>query len=136
LVFTIHSNQNTMAINIKLAPPIEERLKHKANRLGKSLDELILEILQEEAATEDFVATEEVLLQQVILGIPPEHWERYYALLKARDESRLTEVEHEELIRLSNEIEERNAKRMPFVFQLAEHRNTSPEALMQELGIQ
>jgi hypothetical protein len=124
-----------MAIQIELSPPIEEKLKSKAELLGKSLNDLILSILEEEVESEIITDSEEYLLQKVNLGISVEQWNRYHSLIEKRDATQLTTEEHQELIHLSDVIEERNAERLPYVFQLAEKKNISPESLVQELGL-
>lgn len=125
-----------MLVNIELSVPIEKKLQYKANKLGKSLNELILEILREEAENEVVEESEEYLLQQVSLGIPVEKWNRYHALIALRNAEQLTVEEHQTLIHISNEIETRNARRMPYIFRLAALRHVSPESLIQTLGIQ
>lgn len=125
-----------MSINIDLDPPMVKKLQEKAEQLGKTLDEFILDLLQKEVILEDNVSREDFLLQQVNLGISPEKWERYYELIEFRDKGSLSKVEHEELLQLSDEIEMRNAERLPYVFELARYRSVSPEQLIAELGLQ
>jgi len=127
---------NTMSINIDLDPPMVRRLREKAEQIGKTLDEYILDLLQKEVVKEDEMSREEFLLQQVNLGISSEKWERYYTLIESRDKESLSEAEHEELLQLSDEIERRNAERLPYIFELARYKSISPEQLMADLGLQ
>lgn len=124
-----------MLINIELPTDVKEKLDDKARHLGKALEDLIIEILEETAAAEE-VKKRDHLLQKVTLGIDPKKWERYYQLIAVRDEEQLTEEQHKELIAISDEIEMRNAERMPYVFQLAALEGTQPELIIEQLNIQ
>jgi hypothetical protein len=135
-LFLFRMKSNTMSINIDLDPPMVRRLREKAEQLGKTLDEYILELLQKEVVEEDEMSREEFLLQQVNLGISAEKWERYYTLIESRDKELLSEAEHEELLQLSDEIERRNAERLPYIFELARYKSISPEQLIADLGLQ
>ncbi|MEM1327982.1 MAG: hypothetical protein AAGI23_18630 [Bacteroidota bacterium] len=125
-----------MSIQIELSSPVEEKLKSKAAQLGKSLNDLIVEILQEEVKNEVDTTSESYLLQQVNLGIPIEQWHRYHSLIEKRNAVQLTTEEQQELIHLSDTIEERNAERMSYIFELAAKRQVAPESIIQELGLQ
>jgi predicted DNA-binding protein len=135
-LFLFRMKGNTMSINIDLDPPMVRRLREKAEQLGKTLDEYILELLQKEVVEEDEMSREEFLLQQVNLGVSAEKWERYYTLIESRDKELLSEAEHEELLQLSDEIERRNAERLPYIFELARYKSISPEQLIADLGLQ
>lgn len=125
-----------MSIHLQLEPALESSLRQKASLLGKSVDELILQILEKETQPEKETIREDYLLQKVNLGIAVSKWERYHQLLKTRDLEQLEEQGRQELISISNEIEVRNAARMPYVFELANLRAISPEVLIQKLGLQ
>lgn len=125
-----------MLINIELAPSIQEKLNNKANQLGKALEEIIVEMIEEKVQEETEVKTKEDLLQKVNLGMSTDKWERYHELIPIRDAEKLTKEEHQELMAISDEIEERNAERMPYVFQLAALEGIRPELIIQQLGIQ
>lgn len=63
-------------------------------------------------------------------------WLRFRELLTKREAETLTLTEQTELIALSDQIEEANVERMTHLAALAELRQTTMPALMQELGLQ
>lgn len=79
--------------------------------------------------------TESTLLQQVNLGLSQEEWGHYRELIAKRRAETLTHDEQEELIALSDRIEEANARRMESLVKLARLRETPLEVLMEQLGI-
>jgi hypothetical protein len=66
---------------------------------------------------------------------PKEFNERYRELTKKRQEERLTEAEHEALIRLTDEAELKQAERLQALVELARLRNMSLQEVMDALGI-
>lgn len=108
-----------MLINIELAPSVEEKLKNKANQKGKSLEELIVEMLEAYIEEEE---TKKELLEKINLGLgfSNEEWRTYHELCSLRDAQKLTEEQHEKLLIMSNEIKKRKTERMPYLLQLAE----------------
>jgi hypothetical protein len=87
----------------------------------------------QEAAS--FSNTETELLQQINLGLSQETWQQYHQLIAKRRSETLLPVEQETLIRITDEIEITNARRMSALVKLAQYRETSLETLMDELGI-
>ena len=75
------------------------------------------------------------LLLEINQGIPPELLQRYQVLREKRDDEILTEVEHEELLRLSDRIEVLGAKRLEALAKLADLRQVPLVQLMADLGI-
>lgn len=78
-------------------------------------------------------AKETALLQQISEGLPAETWQRYHELKARRQAETVTEDEHAELIALSDEIEEWNARRLALVVDLARVRSVSFTVLVKEL---
>jgi hypothetical protein len=75
------------------------------------------------------------LLAKVNQGVPMELQSRYDALLAKRRASTLTETEHGELLRLTEQMEKYDAERVGFLAELARLRKTTLRALMKDLGI-
>ena len=69
------------------------------------------------------------------LGLPAEVWRRYDELKARRDAAELTPAEHQEILAISDCIEDLNARRMESVLELARLRNVSVESLMEDLGL-
>jgi hypothetical protein len=80
-------------------------------------------------------AEETDLLLRINQGLPEELLERYRPLSVKRDERTLTSEEHLELLRLSEEIERREAERVSALANLAAHRKTTLGAVMANLGL-
>jgi hypothetical protein len=74
-------------------------------------------------------------LQEINVGLPGETWQRYRELIQRRRGETLTASEQAELISISDQIEELDARRAERLVELARTRNTSLAALMEQLGI-
>lgn len=79
---------------------------------------------------------EGALLLEINKGIEPEIQERYEELTAKREALTLTPEEYEELLRLSDRVEVVEAKRLELLTELAQLRQTSLAALLQELEIE
>lgn len=79
---------------------------------------------------------ESSLLLQINQGIPADLHQRYHALAEKRDTETLTDSEYEELLSLSDRIEQLNAQRIEALVNLATLRQISLLQLMDDLGIQ
>ena len=81
-------------------------------------------------------ATEAELLRQINTGWAAERWQRYHALVAQRRTGCLTSEEHRELIALTDERELAHAQRLGHLIELAKLRQTTLDAVMEQLGIQ
>lgn len=130
-----------MTLVIDMAPEMEGRLRDQAAREGLAPERYVLQTVAErldradDANTPHLPQAEAELLDRVDLGVSPEDWDRYHALIGKRDDGTLTGEEHRELIGLSDGIEVANARRIGALVELAALRHTSIEELMQLLGI-
>lgn len=75
------------------------------------------------------------LLQQVNQGISADDWQRYTALNSQLLDETLSQEEHDELLRLVDAIEQADAERLAALIELAQLRDTTLDALMDQLGI-
>lgn len=82
-----------------------------------------------------FSKREAELLLKINKGIPKEKLARYNILSDKFLDKNLTEQEHQELLRISNQMEERDAERVKELLELANLRSVSLDSLMQELGL-
>lgn len=76
------------------------------------------------------------LLIEINRALPAESHQRYQTLAQRRSEETLTEVEHQELIQLSDRMELLGAQRIQALAQLADFRQISLLQVMEDLGIQ
>jgi len=74
-------------------------------------------------------------LREINRGLLSEDWQRYRELVAKRRDETLTPTEQGDLIGLADQIEEANVHRIECLIELAHIRNTSLEALMDQLGI-
>lgn len=131
-----------MTLTLDIQPELEAQLQAEAAKAGLDTNTFILNALGERlhqrqtGALPPHVSREEAeLLQKINAGLPEEVWQRYRALIGKRRAETLTPEEHTELIALSDQIEEANARRIEHLAELARLRNTSLEDLMQQLEI-
>jgi len=78
---------------------------------------------------------ESALLTRINQGLPLKVRTRLNQLVPRRRANTLTQKEHEELLRLIDQLEEAEARRADALAQLARLRGVSMTALMRELGI-
>ncbi len=80
-------------------------------------------------------AKEAELLQQINIGLPEEAWRCYHLLREKLEDESLTSEEQAELIGITDRLEAANVKRIEALIKLAEMRNTTLDALMDELDL-
>lgn len=126
-----------MTLTIDLQPELETRLREEAARLGLDPRAYVVRTLQERLTPppQTVTASESELVRQINAGLPAETWQRYHGLLAKRRAEALAPAEHQQLIALSDQIEQANARRMQHLLDLARLRGTSLEHLVKEFGI-
>jgi hypothetical protein len=127
-----------MSLTINLPTTIEQQFRQEATSNGLSLDTYLLRLLQQAAkiAQKPKRFSESELLEKINLDISEAEWTTYRHLIGLMREERLTEQEHNVLIALGDKIEVENAKRVKYLFELAELRGVSVKKLMKNLGIE
>lgn len=78
---------------------------------------------------------ESELLQQINQGLPAKLQQHYDELTAKLQAETISPTEHQMLLALIDQIELTNAERMKALIELAQLRNVSLEALMNQLGI-
>lgn len=78
---------------------------------------------------------ESELLVKINQGVPAELQNRYDELVAKRQKGHLTEAEYTELLALTEQVEELDARRVGYLAELARLRNTNLKSIMQDLGI-
>jgi hypothetical protein len=79
--------------------------------------------------------TEAELLLKINQGVPPEVQKRYDELIAKRRAESLAPEEYDELLHLTDQTENLEARRMEYLTELAHLRHTSLAKLMENLGI-
>lgn len=80
-------------------------------------------------------ADQAVLLQHINASAPAGEAKRYAELVTLRDAEALSGAERAELLRLSDAREERNAKRIAALAELATLRGVTLDAVLRDLGL-
>lgn len=129
-----------MTLTLEIGPELEAALRATAERLGLAPDRYVLDLLRERLIPTNggpagLTAAEAALLERINEGLPEGLWARYEALKEERDAETLTEAEHAELIRLVNEVEIWNARRLEAVAELAKLRGVRFADLVKQLGL-
>ncbi|MFQ5342169.1 MAG: hypothetical protein ACE5F6_11555 [Anaerolineae bacterium] len=129
-----------MTITLELPPEVATRLRKEAKKANLDPDAFIAKTLREhlrqvQTQPPHLSKPESELLQKINLGLSQEEWQHYHELIAKRRAETLASGEQEELIALSDRIEEANARRMAYLVRLARLRQTSLESVMEQLGI-
>ncbi len=109
----------------------EARLLAAAQARGKTPDEIVAALLDRLPAQ----ATEAELLKDITEGLPESFWRRYRELTARRRAETLTQSEQEELIALSDQVEERTLRRTQALVKLAQRRGVELTQLLRQMGI-
>lgn len=127
-----------MSIQIDLSEQLESRLQEEAAKAGVHPEDYVVATLARFLQVEPNVsaATDDELLEFVNEGLSESDWNHYYGLTRKRQEELISEQELEELIRLTDRIENLNAARMKCLVELALRRRVTVDALMKQLGIE
>ena len=123
-------------ITLNLSPELEHQIRAEASRQGVEPDRYILNALQErlQPRLPTTQPTEADLLQQINIGFSAQTWEEYHALIAKRHAETLTPEEHEQLIQMSDHLEQLNVTRIQALIQLATFHNQPLTDLMHTLG--
>lgn len=129
-----------MTIALDMPPDIETRVRQAAAQHGMTPETYILHLVEHAVShpsdsEPEQPKSEAELLQQINLGIAPATWQRYHVLREKRHAQILTRDEQQELIAISDALEQANAQRMAALVALAHLRQTSLEALMDSLNL-
>lgn len=118
-------------MSIALQPETEARLLAAARARGKTPDEVVASLL----AVLPAELGENELLREINQGFSEDFWSRYKALIARRQAETLTPGEQGELIDLSDQVEERTARRTQALAELAGRRGVTLDALVRQMGI-
>lgn len=126
-----------MTITVNLMQELEQSVRRAARRAGVTPDAYVADVLRRhlQAETPMLPASESALLQQINIGLSEREWQRYHQLRNRLADETLTPDEQVELLDLTDRIETANVQRVAALIQLAEIRNTSVDALIDQLGI-
>lgn len=112
-----------------------ELLQATAQLNSAELDKFVAEAIALRAVRQgvSLSAKESELLLKINRGTSPKIQKRFDELITKREDVTLTAEEHEELLRLTNQIEKADAKRIKFLAELAQIRQTTLDDVVAEL---
>ena len=124
-------------VQVEAQLSFDELLKAVEQLSLPELEQFVLQViaLQARRKAPSLPQDEAKLLLKINQGVPPDIQKRYDELIAKRRAETLTPDEHSELLRLTDQVEETEAKRMEYMAELARLRKTSLTALMKDLGI-
>jgi hypothetical protein len=125
--------QVTSQIEIDLDEVLKSVAQLEPNELEQVVNQLIA--IQARRRAVSLSTTETDLLQQINQGLPPTIRPRYEELNAKLHEETITPAEHEELLQLSDQIEQADAERLQHLIALAQLRQVSIDTLMDQIGI-
>jgi hypothetical protein len=126
-----------MSITITLPHELETQVHHAAQRAGVATSTYVAHLLQRhlDQASMALSATEAELLQQINLGLSEITWQQYHQLAQKLQDATLQPDEQKELIKITDQVEQANVRRLKALIQLAQLRNTTLDQLMDDLGL-
>lgn len=130
-----------MTITLELPPELEKNIKEAAAKTGSRPEEFVLSAVQERLSktagspNTHLSKSESELLLAINHSFSHVNWQRYFELIDKRDAEKITPDELGELISITNDVEEANAKRLQYLIELAQLRSVSLDELMEELDL-
>lgn len=115
-----------------------EQLLNAARQMsGQELHQFVEQVLLLRARHErgTLPEAESELLLKINQPVPSNVQHRYDELIARRDERTLTPEEHQELLRLTDQVETLEAERVGRLIELAKLRQTSLDEVMRQLGL-
>ena len=124
-------------VRIEAQLPTDELLKAVGQLSQPELEQFVLQVIALRARRKapSLPRAESELLLKINQGASPDVQKRYGKLIAKRRAETLTPDEYNELLRLTEQTEALEARRVEYLAELARLRNTTLAALMKDLGI-
>lgn len=124
-------------IQIEADLSFEQLLNAARQMSGQELHQFVEQVLLLRARHErgTLPEAESELLLKINQPVPSNVQHRYDELIARRDERTLTPEEHQELLRLTDQVETLEAERVGRLIELAKLRQTSLDEVMRQLGL-
>jgi hypothetical protein len=124
-------------VRIEAQLPTDELLKAVGQLSQPELEQFVFQViaLRAQRKAPSLPRAESELLLKINQGASPDVQKRYGELIAKRRAETLTPDEYNELLRLTEQTEALEARRVEYLAELARLRNTTLAALMKDLGI-
>ena len=123
-----------MSVTITLPEDLEHRVIEDAARQGLPVEELVNRELRNLWPPQE--PSESKLLTEINDGFPPSFWERYKTLRARLDEHTLVGPDHDDFLKMVDQVEQKQATRLEALAQLAKLRGVSLPAIIRSLGLE
>jgi len=124
-------------IQVEAQVPTDELLKAVGQLSQPDLEQFVFQVIALRAKRQapGLPRDESELLLKINEGMPPDIQARYNDLIAKRQDETLTPDEYKELLRLTQQVEKLEVRRVEYLAELARLRRMSLTALMENLGI-
>jgi hypothetical protein len=125
-----------MHLTIEFTPEEGTRLSEKANRNGSDMGQYIKDLVVQNIQPKEAInrSKESILLETINKTFPDIFWKKYKSLLRKRNKYTISEIELQELISLTDQIEVLNLERVNALIELSEHWDIDLDVLIKKLG--
>ena len=129
-----------MALTVKLPSEVEANVRQRAAARGVDPQGFVVDVLRHQFApppkrSANVLDAEETRLFQIInKPLPGKTRERYDELVRKRRRNRISRLEYDELLRLTNVVEKAHARRLKAAAELAEYQGVDFDALLDQLA--
>ena len=127
-----------MSLTIQLPPKLEQQLREHAASEGLPPEGYVLKVVKNslrDSQQKQQSDREAELLEKAKLNIPKGFWETYDQLVAKRQAETITPSELKSLIKMTDFLEEENARRMPYAIELAKLKNVKLKTMIKRLGV-
>ncbi|MCI0477437.1 MAG: hypothetical protein L0Y55_14420 [Anaerolineales bacterium] len=124
-------------VQVEAQVPTDELLKAVGRLSQPDLEQFVSQVitLRAQRQAPGLPRAESELLLKINEGVPPDLQARYNELIAKRQAEALTPDEYQELLRLTQQAEKMQARRVEYLAELARLRGVTLTALMEDLGI-
>jgi hypothetical protein len=124
-------------VQVEAQLPTDELLRAVGQLNQSDLEQFVSQViaLRAKRQASSLPRVESELLLKINEGVPSDIQTRYTELIAKRQAETLTPDEYEELLRLTQQVEKLEVRRVEYLAELARLRGTSLTALMEILGI-
>jgi len=124
-------------VQVEAQLPTDELLRAVRQLSQPDLEQFVFQViaLRAQRQAPSLPRAESELLLKINEGVPSDIQKRYNELIAKRQAETLTPDEYEELLRLTQQVERLEVRRVEYLAELARLRGTSLTVLMENLGI-
>jgi hypothetical protein len=124
-------------VHVEAQLPTDELLRAVGQLNQSELEQFVSQViaLRAKRQASSLPRAESELLLNINEGVPSDIQVRYNGLIAKRQSETLTPDEYEELLRLTQQVEHVEVRRVEYLAELARLRGTSMTALIENLGI-